>query len=64
MPESLPSGMGTQALFDACLGHVFPIEGIDENGLLELHVGEVVGKESCMHSIWIEANHVLLRANE
>jgi|SRR6266850_1456089 hypothetical protein len=63
VPESLPSGMGTQALFAACVGRVFPIEGIDDNGLLQLHVGEVVGEESYMHSIWIEADCVLLRAN-
>ena len=60
VPESLPSGMGTQALFEACVGRVFPIEGID-NGFLELHVGEVVGEASCMHSIWIEPSCVLLR---
>jgi hypothetical protein len=64
VPGSLPSGMGTQALFEDCVGHVFPVEGIDENGLLELHVGEVVGEESYMHSIWIEADHVLLRAKK
>jgi hypothetical protein len=59
-PESLPSGMGTQALFEACVGRVFPIAGID-SGLLELHVGEVVGEESYIHSIWIETSCVLLR---
>jgi len=52
--------MGTQALFEACVGRVFPIAGID-NGLLELHVGEVVGEENYMHSIWIETSCVLLR---
>jgi hypothetical protein len=52
--------MGTQALFAACVGRVFPIAGTD-NGLLELHVGEVVGEESYMHSIWIEPNCLLLR---
>ncbi|MEH2499243.1 hypothetical protein V1294_005722 [Bradyrhizobium sp. AZCC 1678] len=60
VPGSLPSGMGTQALFEACMGRIFPIAGID-NGFLELHVGEVVGEESYMHSIWIEASCVLLR---
>jgi hypothetical protein len=62
VPESLPSGMGTQALFEACVSRVFPIASINENGLLELHVGEVVGEESYIHSIWIETDHVLLRA--
>jgi hypothetical protein len=60
-PGSLPSGMGTQKLFEACVGRIFPIWGIDENGLLELHVGEVVGEKSYMHSIWIEADCVRLR---
>ena len=64
VPRLLPSGMGTRALFDACVGRVCPVEGIDENGLLELHVGEVVGEESYMHSIWIEADYVLLRAKK
>jgi hypothetical protein len=41
-------------------GRVFPIEGID-NGFLELHAGEVVGEESYMHSIRIEASCALLR---
>lgn len=62
VPKSLPAGMGTQALFEACVGRVFPIAGIDDNGLLELQVGEVVGEESYMHSIWIEASCVLLRS--
>jgi hypothetical protein len=61
VPKLLPAGMGTQALFEACVGHVFPIAGI-ENGLLELQVGEVVGEESYMHSIWIEASCILLRS--
>lgn len=60
VPKSLPSGMGTQALFEACVGRIFPIAGID-NGLLELHVGEAIGEETYMHSIWIEANCVLPR---
>ncbi|MEH2624896.1 hypothetical protein V1292_002951 [Bradyrhizobium sp. AZCC 1719] len=60
VPVSLPSGMGTQALFEACVGRVFPVEGID-NGLLELHVGEVVGEKSFTHSIWIEPDCVRLR---
>ncbi len=64
VPGSLPPGMGTQALFEACVGRVFRIEGIDDNGLLELHVGEVVGEDSYMHTIWIETNFVLLRTVE
>ncbi|WP_461326091.1 hypothetical protein [Bradyrhizobium diazoefficiens] len=54
--------MSTLALFEACVGRVFRIADISENGILELHVGEVVGEESDMHCIWIEADDVLLRA--
>jgi hypothetical protein len=50
---------GHTGLFEACVGRVFPIAGID-NELLERHVGEVVGEENYTHSIWIEANCVLL----
>jgi hypothetical protein len=52
--------MGTQGLFDACLGRVFPVAGLDK-GFVELHVGEVVGEESYMHSIWIEPGCLLHR---
>jgi len=53
----------TKALFELCVERVFPIIGIvpvPEIGseLLELHVGEVVGKPSYMHSIWIEKEFV------
>ena len=58
MPRSLPSGMGTRALFQSCVGRIFPVESIDNNGFLELHVGEVVGEASYMHSIWIESDCV------
>jgi hypothetical protein len=63
LPASLPQGMGTQQLFEACVGHIFPIAGID-NGLLELHVGEIVGEASYMHAIWIEPGCVLLRPSD
>jgi hypothetical protein len=53
VPADLPDGMGTKALFEACLGRVFPIAGF-EGELVELQVGEVVGESSYMHSIWIE----------
>jgi hypothetical protein len=64
VPQSLPSGMGTQELFESCLGRSFSIEDIDDAGLIELHVGEVVGEESYMHSIWIEAGCVRPRPND
>jgi len=53
----------TKAIFELCVGRIFPILGIvpvPEIGteLLELHVGEVVGKPPYMHSIWIEKEFV------
>jgi hypothetical protein len=62
----LPDGLEndeTKSLFEVCPGRVFPVVGIvpvPEIGseLLELHVGEVVGKPPYMHSIWIESEFV------
>ena len=53
----------TISLFEHCLGRTFPIVGIQpvpETGsdLLELEVGEVVGKPAYVHSIWIERDFV------
>ncbi len=39
----------TRTLFDLCLGRIFPIE---------LHVGEVLGTSSHIHSIYIEPENV------
>lgn len=47
----------TKTLFDHCLGKTFPIAGIDANRI-ELHVGEVFGKPSHIHSIYIEPEFV------
>jgi len=57
IPDGLDSE--TRTLFELCVGRTFPIVGVvaaPETGgeLLELHVGEVVGKAEYMHSIWIE----------
>jgi len=60
VPTVLPQGMGTCELFEACVGRVVPIAGV-ASGLLELHVGEVVGEKSFMHSIWIETGCVVVR---
>jgi len=60
IPSGLPDGqIHTRSLFEQCVGRVFPIIGFQEN-LLELEVGEVLGKESCMDSIWIEPEHVVI----
>ena len=53
----------TKSLFELCVGRTFTILGIvpvPEIGseLLELHVGEVLGKPAYMHSIWIEKEFV------
>jgi hypothetical protein len=61
IPDGLDSE--TRTLFELCAGGTFPIVGVvavPETGgeLLELHVGEVVGKAECMHSIWVEREFV------
>ena len=67
----LPDGLAddevlqTKALFELCLGGVFPIAGIvpakeNNSQLLELEVGEVLGEFAAKHSIWIESDLVEL----
>ena len=53
----------TKSLFELCLGRIFPVVRIipvpdAASELLELEVGEVVGKPPCIHSIWIEKEFV------
>jgi hypothetical protein len=67
LPEGLVDDkeLQTRSLFSRCLGEVFPIVGIvpiGETGcmLLELEVGEVLGKAAVMDSIWIESDFVEL----
>jgi hypothetical protein len=50
--------MKTKTLFELCLGRAFPIIGFNEYGMLELHVGEVLGERAFRHSIWIEPEFV------
>jgi hypothetical protein len=45
--------LNTRRISELCIGRVFPIAGLS-NGLIELHVGEVVGQPAYIHSIWIE----------
>lgn len=49
----------TRRIFDLCLGRTFPIAGF-RGHLLELEVGEVIGKSAHMHSVWIEPDLVEL----
>jgi hypothetical protein len=60
VPERLPENdIETKRLFQLCLGRTFvihslkEIEGLPYN-LVELLVGEVVGKADYMHSIYID----------
>ncbi len=60
VPPVLPPDdeLNTRSLFEACVGQVFPIVGINGAGWLELGVVEVLGKDSYMASIWIEPEFV------
>jgi hypothetical protein len=64
LPSPLPDGdMGTKALFQDCVNHVFPVASIVTSAkgrLFELEVGEVRGQPAYMHSIWIEEEYVAL----
>jgi hypothetical protein len=59
VPLVLPpdNELNTRSLFEACIGRVFPIVAFDGD-LLELEVGQVLGKSPCMDSIWLEPEFV------
>ena len=58
IPPGLPEGkIATKSLFGSCVGRTFPIVGF-QGHLLELAVGEILGKKPYMDSIWIEPEHV------
>ena len=58
IPSELPENeIRTRSVFELCIGQVFPVVGLQGN-LLELHVGDVLGKPAYMDSIWIEPEHV------
>jgi hypothetical protein len=65
IPEGLKDDerMQTRSLFELCLGRTFPIVGIQPvpeigSELLEIQVGELVGKHPYLHSIRIEQEFV------
>ena len=59
-PDSLPpDNRQLLTLFRGCIGKTFPIVKIDD-GLVELHVGEVFGKPAEFHQIWLEPAQVKL----
>ena len=62
VPDSVTDSpeFATRSTLQQCVGRVFPIMGLNELGMLELHVGAVVGKRSYMESIWIEPECVEL----
>ena len=53
-PDDEPGTLGTNSLFQRCLGRVFSVVGINELGYAELEVGEVNGQPRYMDSIWVE----------
>ena len=59
IPHNLPpdgdaDGLNTSALFQRCLGRVFPIVAFNEMGFAELQVGEAIGRKPYLETIWIE----------
>lgn len=60
VPDGVPAD-NTQllTLFRGCIGKTFPIIKFDD-GLVELHVGEVFGKSAQHHQIWLEPSQVQL----
>lgn len=60
MPDGVPKdNKALVTLFRGCIGKTFPIAKLDD-GLVELHVGEVFGKPAEHHQIWLEPSHVQL----
>lgn len=53
-PDDEPGALGTDSLFQRCLGRVFPVVDINELGWSQLDVGEVNGQAGYMDSIWVE----------
>jgi hypothetical protein len=55
----------TRSLFQKCVGKTFVVAGIEQpeglpHRLLRLDVGNVVGKQPYLHTIWIEQEFVEL----
>jgi hypothetical protein len=68
IPEDLsedapPGGLSTKAVFEQSMGWVFPIIDITPEGLVELEVGEAVGVEPYLHSIWLEPEFLTAEEN-
>ena len=58
VPDGVPKdNPQLMTLFRGCVGKTFPIVKFDD-GLLELHVGEVFGKPAAHHQIWLDPSQV------
>lgn len=58
VPDGVPSdNKQLMTLFRGCIGKTFPIIKFDD-GLVELHVGEVFGKPANYHQIWLDPAQV------
>jgi len=53
-PDDEPAALGTNSLFQRCLGRLFPVVDINELGWAELEVGEVNGQPPYMETVWVE----------
>ncbi|MFA5957449.1 hypothetical protein [Hyphomicrobium sp.] len=57
-PDGVPKdNKQLMTLFRGCVGKTFPIVKFDD-GLIELHVGEVFGKPAEYHQIWLDPGQV------
>ncbi len=57
--------MRTRTLFQKCVGETFVVAGVQQpqrlpHRLVQLDVGQVVGEQSYLHTIWIEEELVEL----
>jgi hypothetical protein len=60
VPDGVPKdNKQLMTLFRGCVGKTFPIAKFDD-GLVELHVGEVFGKPANFHQIWLDPSQVQL----
>lgn len=46
----------TRSILEKCVGRAFPVMGFNAEGMIQIDVGEVVGKPAHMESIWIETD--------
>ena len=59
-PDAEPGALGTDSLFQRCLGRVFPVVDINELGWPQLDMGEVNGQAGYMDSIWVEPSRLVV----